>query len=81
MITHFKAKACNESYIYLYLLYGVNFLSEELLQAVYMFPAWLINFKNLWVNIYADVIHDVTVMFMFVMLIARVYNCQWHEWI
>ena len=36
---------------------------------------------NTWVNIYVDVIHDVTVMLMFVMLIARIYNCQWHEWI
>ena len=34
---------------------------------------------NTWVNIYVDVIHDVTVMLMFIMLIARIYNCQWHE--
>ena len=40
-----------------------------------------LNHLTLWVNIYVDVICDATAMLMFVRLIARIYNCQWHEWI
>ena len=34
--------------------------------------------NGIFVNIYVDVIHDATVMLMFVM--SRIYNWQWHEW-